>query len=129
MLFHYRQPPDLISGHRLPESYLVCPASKPLNFCHQKVWGLSPSALNGPASSFHLIALHLSCKMPCRHYVSYGAQQPIGSMNNRGSPEPGEQILLIERFLLAQLNYHHQATAQKLDRLMEQIYYAPNNRN
>lgn len=39
------------------------------------------------------------------------------------APNQQEQILLIERFLLAQLNYHHQATAQKLDRLMEQIYY------
>lgn len=127
--FHYRQPPDLISGHRLPESYLVCPRQQTAQFL--------------PSESLGFIAIRFK-NGQLRHFTDrpfielQDAMPPLrelwGEAANRldeqlwAAPNQREQILLIERFLLTQLNYHHQATAQKLDRLMEQIYYAPNNR-
>ena len=127
--FHYRQPPDLISGHRLPASYLVCPHQQTAQFQPSESLGfIAIRFKNGQFRHFtDRPFIELQDAMPPLREL-WGAA--INQLNEQlwAAPNQQEQILLIERFLLAQLNYHHVATEQKLDLLMEQLYYAPNNR-
>lgn len=127
--FHYRQPPTLRSGQPLPASYLVCPRKQTIEFM--------------PSASLGFIAIRFK-NGQLRHFTDrnflelHDSFPALTTLWGREAEALHEQLLLatsrdtqihlIEQFLLIRLHRHYHSGKNTLDHLIEQIYYAPNQR-
>jgi AraC-like DNA-binding protein len=125
--FHYRQPPLLQNGTTLPSSYLVCPRQQMARFLPSSSLGfIAIRFKNGQLRLFTRHAFtELNDQLPSLNLI-WGSladelyEQLLGADNRH------IQINHIEQFLLMQLSRHHHSHENALDHLIEQIYYAPN---
>ena len=123
--FHLAPPPCRIDGTRLPQAYLVTPRGRVLQLT-------SGARLEFIAIRFksgqlrHLTGLPFAelndQLLSWPQLWGYAGEQLLAELGSGSTIQ--EQIALLQRFLLAQLQRHHQG-AQPEDSLIQRLYYEP----
>jgi AraC-like DNA-binding protein len=126
-LFHYRQPLRDTWGHSLPQGHLICPREltcqlappQPLAFIAVRFKSGQLRHFTAlPFAAMHDQLLDV-CTLWPRHAEALVAHLTL-------SVDCRTRIARLESFLLEQLRHHVRETEQAPDRLIEQLYYAPN---
>jgi AraC-like DNA-binding protein len=124
---HYRQPPQLNDGIPLPACYVICPRSQTAQFMPSNHLGfIAIRFKNGRLRHF----------TDCPFIELQDQLQPLNVLWGSAVEQLYEQLILassrhrqvelLDNFFLSRLAYHHDSSDLVLDKVMDNIYYDPN---